>query len=83
MTEGMGYICDRTEEHLGTTDVAVIAARRGLIDMAQALAKGTEPYCATHPEAYRLRALDVLSPQDQLAPLLDAHREEITVTLPA
>ena len=29
MTEGMGYICDRTEEHLGTTDVAVIAAAAG------------------------------------------------------
>jgi hypothetical protein len=83
MTEGMGYICDRTEEHLGTTDVAVIAARRGLIDMAQALQKGVEPLCATNAEAYRLRALDILSPQEHLAPLLDAHREEITVTLPA
>jgi hypothetical protein len=83
MTEGMGYICDRTEEHLGTTDVAVIAARRGLIDMAQALAKGQEPFCATDAEAYRLRALDVLSPEGQLAPLLDAHRSDITVTLPA
>jgi phthalate 4,5-dioxygenase len=79
MTEGMGYICDRTDEHLGTTDIAVIAARRGLIDMAIALQKGTEPLCATHPEAYRLRALDVVSPEGQLAPLLDVHKEEITV----
>jgi len=51
--------------------------------MAQALQKGVEPFCASHPDAYRLRALDVLSVQDQLAPLLEAHREEITVTLPA
>src|SRR5205823_4366141 len=28
MNEGMGYICDRTQEHLGTSDVAVIAMRR-------------------------------------------------------
>jgi phthalate 4,5-dioxygenase oxygenase subunit len=82
MTEGMGYICDRTGEHLGTTDIAVIAARRGLIDMAVALQNGSEPYCAAHPEAYRLRALDVLSPEGQLAPLLDLHKDEITVTLP-
>jgi phthalate 4,5-dioxygenase len=83
MTEGMGYICDRTQERLGTTDVAVIAARRGLIEMAQSLQKGQEPYCATHPEAFRLRALDVLSPESNLAPLLDAYRDEITVTGPA
>lgn len=83
MTEGMGFICDRTEEHLGTTDVAVIAARRGLIDMATALAQGHEPLCATRPEAFMLRALDVVSPLDNLAPLLDQHREEITVRAPA
>ena len=79
MTEGMGYICDRTKERLGTTDIAVIAARRGLIDMARNLEKGIEPYCATHPEAYRLRALDVVSPDGDLAPVLERYRDEITV----
>ena len=83
MTEGMGYVCDRTDEHLGTTDIAVIAARRGLLDMAQALAQGVEPFCATHPESFALRALDVLSPEPQLAPLLEQHREELTVAAPA
>jgi phenylpropionate dioxygenase-like ring-hydroxylating dioxygenase large terminal subunit len=83
MTEGMGFICDRTKERLGTTDVAVIAARRGLIDMARNLEKGIEPYCATNAEAYRLRALDVVSPDGDLGPVLERYRDEITVTLPA
>src|SRR6202171_1326219 len=55
MTEGMGFICDRTKERLGTTDVAVIAARRGLIDMARNLAdKGIEQYVARNPTRTRL-----------------------------
>jgi phthalate 4,5-dioxygenase len=84
MTEGMGFICDRTKERLGTTDVAVIAARRGLIEMARNLAdKGIEPYPASHPDAYRLCALDVVSDDGDLAPVLQRYRHEITVTLPA
>ena len=39
MTEGMGYVCDRTQEHLGTSDLAVIAARRLLEKRAQELQK--------------------------------------------
>jgi phthalate 4,5-dioxygenase len=79
MTEGMGFICDRTRERLGTTDVAVIAARRGLIDMARNLEKGIEPYSATHADAYRLRALDVVSPDGELGPVLERYRDEVTV----
>src|SRR4029434_126762 len=37
MTESMGGIIDRSEEHLGTTDAAVIAARRRLLQMAHDL----------------------------------------------
>jgi phthalate 4,5-dioxygenase oxygenase subunit len=81
MTEGMGFICDRTRERLGTTDVAVIAARRGLIDMARNLERGIEPYCATNAEAYRLRALDVVTPDGDLAPVLERYKDEITVAL--
>ncbi len=80
MTEGMGFICDRTRERLGTTDVAVIAARRGLIDMARNLAeKGIEPYSAAHAEAYRLRALDVVTPDGELGPVLERYRDEVLV----
>jgi hypothetical protein len=81
MTEGMGYICDRARERLGTTDIAVIAARRGLIDMAHNLEKGIEPYSATHAEAYRLRALDVVTPDGELCPVLERYRDEVAVTV--
>jgi phthalate 4,5-dioxygenase oxygenase subunit len=79
MTEGMGYICDRTQERLGTTDVAVIAARRRLIDLARGLQEGRQPYAATRGEAYRLRALDIISTEPDLQKLLEQHRDAITV----
>ena len=37
VTESMGPIYDRTSEHLGTTDMLVIASRRALINAAKAL----------------------------------------------
>ena len=37
MTETMGPIYDRTQEHLGTTDAMVIFVRRRLIEAARAL----------------------------------------------
>jgi hypothetical protein len=43
VTESMGRIMDRTHEHLGTSDKAIIRARRMLIDAARALAAGVEP----------------------------------------
>lgn len=41
--ETMGRLVDRTQEHLGTTDMAVIAMRRILLNSAKALARGEEP----------------------------------------
>ncbi len=43
VTESMGDIYDRTHEHLGTTDMAVIRMRRMLIKAARDLANGAEP----------------------------------------
>ncbi len=43
VTESMGPICDRAEEHLGTTDVAVIRMRAMLLKAAKDLAEGREP----------------------------------------
>jgi phthalate 4,5-dioxygenase oxygenase subunit len=43
VTESMGPIYDRSEEHLGTTDRAVIAMRQILINAAKGLAQGKEP----------------------------------------
>ena len=53
MTDSMGKIVDRTEEHLGTTDTAIIRMRRRLIMGARDLAEGIEPYAASHPEVFR------------------------------
>jgi hypothetical protein len=55
VTESMGAVCDRSQEHVGTTDAAIIAARRRLLQAAKDLQQGTEPFPAQHPEAYALR----------------------------
>ena len=39
MTESMGPIYDRTQEHLGTTDVAIIFWRRYMMRLARNLPK--------------------------------------------
>jgi hypothetical protein len=43
VTESMGTIYDRTAEHLGTSDKAIIRMRRLLIEAAKELARGIEP----------------------------------------
>jgi phenylpropionate dioxygenase-like ring-hydroxylating dioxygenase large terminal subunit len=43
VTESMGPIYDRTQERLGTTDVAIIRMRQQLINAAVNLANGVEP----------------------------------------
>src|SRR5439155_8424821 len=50
VTESMGAIYDRTQEHLGTTDIAIIFMRRQLIRLARELDAGHEPALLTHPE---------------------------------
>jgi nitrite reductase/ring-hydroxylating ferredoxin subunit len=62
--ESMGRIVDRTQEHLGTSDTAVIAARRLLLREARALQAGDEPFAATHPEVFRVRSADMILKRD-------------------
>jgi phthalate 4,5-dioxygenase len=50
VTESMGAIYDRTQEHLGTTDKAVIRTRNILIKAAKTLAEGAEPPALAKPE---------------------------------
>jgi len=64
MTDSMGAISDRDNEHLGTTDMAIIRMRRRLITTAQALQEGTEPYAASHPEVYKVRSGGAVLPRD-------------------
>jgi phenylpropionate dioxygenase-like ring-hydroxylating dioxygenase large terminal subunit len=57
--ESMGPIIDRSREHLGTTDKAIIQFRRCLLDAARDLQNGIDPPGAD-ANAYRnLRAADV------------------------
>jgi phthalate 4,5-dioxygenase oxygenase subunit len=79
MTEGMGYICDRTEEHLGTSDLAVIAARRVLEKRAQDLQQGTPPAAAQLHQRFGARPLDVIAPEDNLGALLASHAHEVRI----
>jgi phthalate 4,5-dioxygenase len=68
--EGMGAIYDRGQEHLGTSDIAIVAARRKLLKLARDLQQGIEPYAARHPDVYAVRALDAVTPDDDFAAVL-------------
>ena len=77
MTEGMGYVCDRSQEHLGTSDLAVIAMRRVLERRAQELQKGVEPPSARMADQFRARPLDVVAPEPYLGDLLAHNADEV------
>ena len=63
MITSMGEVCDRTREHLGTTDAMVIAARRKLVKAAKALRdEGVMPPASQAPEAYRKRSCSAILP---------------------
>ena len=62
---GMGAIYDRSKEHVGTTDAAIIRVRRRLIDAAKALRDtGEEPPVVDKPQAYRVRNHWAILPKD-------------------
>jgi phthalate 4,5-dioxygenase oxygenase subunit len=77
MTEGMGTLCDRSEEHLGTSDLAVIAMRRVLERRAQELQKGVRPGAAQLAQQFGARPLDVVGPEANLGDLLARHASEV------
>ena len=60
--EGMGLISDRTREHLGVTDIGIIAQRKMLLRSAAQLAAGVEPPSAHNAEAYRVRPGETMLP---------------------
>jgi phthalate 4,5-dioxygenase oxygenase subunit len=75
MMESMGPVYDRTQEHLGSSDVAVISTRRRLINAARQLAQGIEPHPATHPELYRVRSAVKILPEG--VPFLEGAAEAL------
>jgi phthalate 4,5-dioxygenase len=54
-------IADRSAEHLVSSDRAVVAARRILINQADRLAEGDEPVTPHLPELFRVRAISKIS----------------------
>ncbi len=62
--EGMGKIVDRTREHLGSSDVGIVAMRRRLMKAAADLQEGVAPYAAQHGDVYRVRPAEVVLPAD-------------------
>jgi phthalate 4,5-dioxygenase len=75
--ESMGPVVDRENEHLGTSDVAVIAARRKLIRMAKDLANGKEPDMPRNPAMFGVRAIDVTTQQPDLEQVVETYRENL------
>ena len=65
ITESMGPIYDRTQEHLGTSDAMVIRTRRRVINAARALRdNATVPPGVDDPTVYRHRSGGVILPRD-------------------
>jgi len=61
--ESMGPIFDRSREHLGTSDTAIIAARRCLLSAASGLREGREP-AGLAPTSQRVRPASLVLPKD-------------------
>ena len=65
VTESMGEVYDRTQEHLGTSDAMVIRTRKRLIDAAKALRdEGRVPPGVDDPHVYETRSGGVVLPED-------------------
>ena len=64
VTESMGPIYDRTQEHLGSSDQMVIRTRKRLIDAARALGdRGETPPGVDRPEVYGVRSGGIVLPR--------------------
>jgi nitrite reductase/ring-hydroxylating ferredoxin subunit len=64
LQESMGPIVDRTRERLGTSDTAIIAARRRLLQEFRALMEGNEPIAAKRGDLYWVRSASLLLKRD-------------------
>jgi phthalate 4,5-dioxygenase len=74
VTESMGAVYDRTQEHLGSSDQMVIRTRKRLVDAARALRDhGTVPPGVDDPAVYQVRSGGAILPRG--ANWLEATRE--------
>ena len=77
VTQSMGPIYNRSREHLGRSDLAIIYARRTLLRLAREVAAGKDPYAAYHGEVYRLRSLEALTPLPDLESVLEEYAPQL------
>jgi phthalate 4,5-dioxygenase len=62
--ESMGAIFDRTQEHLGTSDAAIIALRNMYLEGVRQTLEGGEPFVPDDPAAFRVRSVSALLPRE-------------------
>jgi phenylpropionate dioxygenase-like ring-hydroxylating dioxygenase large terminal subunit len=62
--ESQGPIVDRTREHLGTSDTAIIRVRRRLLNAARALREHGTPPPGGDPASFLVRSASVILPPD-------------------
>jgi phenylpropionate dioxygenase-like ring-hydroxylating dioxygenase large terminal subunit len=75
--ESMGGVVERNLERLGTTDRAIIMARKRLLHMARQLREGVEPKAAFDGELYRVRQMAIKRvAEDTFEGFLDTHGAE-------
>ena len=56
-----------------TSDLAIITARKRLLNLARDLQQGIEPFPASHGDIYRVRAMDVNTPVDNFDAMIASH----------
>ncbi len=65
MTESMGPIQNRTQEHLGPADRTIVTARQALLHAARDLSeRGIVPVTVDHPDLYETRSGRIVLPRD-------------------
>jgi phthalate 4,5-dioxygenase len=81
VTDSMGPIVDRTKEHLGTSDLAIVSVRRRLLSMLDDLDHGIEPHTPLDGELYHVRSYDAVSDEGDFERFLAAHEAEMLARL--
>ena len=74
-----GPISERSREHLATSDLGVIAARRLLLKQVRELQQGIEPKQATNGAAYRVRSAAIIA--DARTPWPEAVKDHMIAVL--
>jgi len=76
VTESMGAITDRSKEHLGAADTAIIVMRRYLMRMARRLQEGVQPELPRRPELFQTTPMAVTTAEADFQKLWEAHEQE-------